>query len=269
MFYFKQVVPISMESIQKLIEIVAKLRSPGGCPWDLEQTHASLIPHLTEESYEVVDEIEKGEIGLPLQEELGDLLLQIVLHAQIALEDDRFSFQDVVNSVSEKLIRRHPHVFDPNWEKIPVGKLRKQWERIKSEEKGGGESILDGIPISSPALIAAKTIGEKTACLGFDWEDYAGVVEKIEEELEEVKKAINSKNTLEITEEIGDLLFATANLARHFKIEPETALKNCNEKFKARFKKVETAIRSAEKEGTRLTLVEMEELWENAKNEEK
>ncbi|MGK0288951.1 MAG: tetrapyrrole methylase family protein/MazG family protein [bacterium] len=259
-----------MKSIKKLVDIVEKLRAPDGCPWDRKQTHRSLIPYLIEEAHEVIDEIEQDELGDELKEELGDLLLQVVLHAQIATEEKRFSFDDVVNGIAEKLIRRHPHVFDPEWKEVAENELRQQWEQIKSEENKGKKkkkaSIFDGIPKSAPALNSASRIGEKASNLGFDWENHEGALEKIEEELQEVRVAIHENQKEDVKEEIGDLLFAITNLARHFEIDPESALKATNEKFKYRFKFVEHAIRSAEKEGKKLSLKEMDKHWDQAKN---
>jgi len=253
--------------MEQLIEIIAKLRSPEGCPWDRKQTHESLIPYLLEESWEVIDEIKDGKVGDPLKEELGDLLLQVVLHAQIAKEDSRFTFQDVIHAISQKMVNRHPHVFDPQSEKFSEEELRQRWHQQKFEESGR-KSVMDGISETVPALMSALKIGQRAASLGFDWESVDEVWDKIQEEIQEVKVEIERENKEKLEEEIGDLIFAVTNLARHYKINPEIALHKANKKFKSRFVQVEEAIQEAKKSGKELSLEEMETHWSNAKKKE-
>ena len=256
--------------LEKLLEIIARLRAPDGCPWDKEQTHESIIPALIEEAYEVVHEIEEGELGKPLMEELGDLLLNVAFHAQIAKENGRFDFNDVVNTISEKLIRRHPHVFDPEHKKIGLDELGAQWEKIKADEKPDDYSALDGIPKHLPALLASNRIGQKAANLGFDWDNVDDVLNKIKEEVVEVENELHHQGSKDrLKGEIGDLLFSVVNLARHCDIEPESALKETNQKFRKRFRHVEKAIRAARTDNRTLTLEEMDRYWEQAKDEEK
>jgi len=250
--------------MQKLIDIIAKLRSPEGCPWDRKQTHASLVNYLLEETWEVIDEIENNHVEGSLKEELGDLLLQIVLHAQIAKEENRFDIDDIVEVISEKMINRHPHVFQESKDSLNEKELRKQWNRIKKDEKGG-EVKLKGLANSAPALLNALDISKKAAGMGFDWETPWDVLSKVEEELEEVRVEMKQSDVAKIEEEIGDLLFTITNLARFYQINPEIALKKGNEKFLNRFVAVEKAITEAEEAGEKLTLDEMEQLWKSAK----
>ncbi len=250
--------------MKKLIEIVKRLRSPGGCPWDRKQTHSSLTPYVLEEAWEVIEEIKNGNIGDSLKEELGDLLLQIVLHAQIAAEDGRFTLDDVVDAISEKMVHRHPHVFQSNGESLSDSELTQQWQKIKSEEKNS-DSILDGIPVHAPALMNALAISKKAANMGFDWESAWDVLLKVEEELEEVREEMKQENTKNIEEEIGDLLFTITNLARFYNINPEIALKKGNDKFIKRFVHVEKAISEAKEAGKEFGLEEMELIWNKIK----
>lgn len=250
--------------MKRLIDIVARLRSPGGCPWDRKQTHSSLIPYLLEETWEVISEIEQENTGAPLKEELGDLLLQIVLHAQIASENGCFSIEDVVNAISDKMVQRHPHVFQKNRDDLNDQELRQQWNRIKSAEKNS-ESITDGIPIGAPALLNALTISKRAASLGFDWKTPADVLSKVEEELEEVRSEMQQGDLNKLEEEIGDLLFTVTNLARVHSINPELALKKGNDKFMRRFTAVEKAIRKAKTEGREISMDEMQSCWQLTK----
>ena len=250
--------------MQKLIDIVEKLRSPEGCPWDRKQTHVSLIDYLLEETWEVIEEIENNQVEGSLKEELGDLLLQIVLHAQIAKEENRFDIGDVVNAISEKMVHRHPHVFGNKENSLTDKELRSQWLKIKNKEQKDTKTV-KAISASAPALLNALTISKKAAGMGFDWETPWDVLLKVEEELEEVKVEMQSNNVDRIEEEIGDLLFTITNLARFYKINPELALKKGNEKFLARFVTVEKAITEADKKGEKLTIQEMEHHWKSAK----
>lgn len=246
--------------MNRLIEIVAKLRSPEGCPWDKKQTHPSLIPYLLEETWEVIDAIEQGNTNSELREELGDVLLQIALHAQIASEEDRFDLHDVVNTISDKMVQRHPHVFEDSNRDLSDRELRHQWNRIKASEKKS-RSINDGIPVGAPSLLNALTISKRAASLGFDWETPGDVLSKVEEELEEVREEMTSGNLGRLEEEIGDLLFTVTNLARVHKINPEVALKKGNDKFIKRFATVEKAIAQAGEEGREITMDEMQAAW--------
>lgn len=254
--------------MKKLIDIVEKLRSPDGCPWDRKQSHASLLSFLLEETWEVIDEIKNGEVGAPLKEELGDLLLQIVLHAQIAKEEKRFGIEDVVDYVSEKMVRRHPHVFDSKFKNITPQEQKALWQEIKAEEKQHS-SVLDGLSATNPALINSMKIGQRAASIGFDWDSPWDVFAKIEEELSEVEVEMKADNKKRLEEEIGDLLFSVGNLARFYKINPEIALKRCNDKFKHRFSYVEKEIKTAKENDAPLSLEEMEEIWQSAKQFDK
>ena len=243
-----------------------RLRGENGCNWDKKQTHESLIPYLLEESYEVVDALEKRDKE-NLKEELGDLLFQIVFHSKLASESKEFEMKDVALGITQKLIRRHPHVFSEK-EDLHPDEVIANWARIKEKEKSSkNRKLLEDIPISFPALQRAKKIQEKVSSVGFDWEDAQGVLEKVDEELKELKEEIfqNSKNNLKIEEEFGDLLFSMVNLSRFLKINPETALRKANQKFENRFQFVEE---SAIKEGKNLQNMskdEMEILWQKSK----
>ncbi|OGG97208.1 MAG: nucleoside triphosphate pyrophosphohydrolase [Candidatus Lambdaproteobacteria bacterium RIFOXYD12_FULL_49_8] len=249
--------------MKRLVQIVAQLRSPQGCPWDQVQTHQSLLPHLLEEAYEVIEEISSDKLGEPLLEELGDLLLQVVLHAQIAKEAGRFDLQAVIDRVSQKMLERHPHVFGDADKNQTQDQLNAQWDRIKAKEKVG-KSVFD-IPKSKPALLRAKKIGERAARLGFDWPDSAGVLAKIEEELAEVKAEIAAGDLEKLKGEIGDLLASVVSLARKHHIDPELALNHSNNKFIKRFVAVEAAIAQAKERGEQLGLEQMEAAWQLAK----
>ncbi len=251
--------------MKKLIDIVKKLRSPGGCPWDRKQTHASLSHYTLEEAWEVIDEIENGRVNDSLKEELGDLLLQIVLHAEIASEEGRFDFDDVVNAISEKMVHRHPHVFESNSNNLNEKELRQQWNALKSKEKPE-KTIWDSHIKGAPSLMNALTISKKAAGMGFDWETAWDVLSKVEEELEEIRQEMKDENVEKIEEEIGDLLFTITNLARFYKINPEIALKKGNDKFMKRFESVEKEIKKAKKSGKDLTLEQMEHHWQQTKS---
>ena len=251
--------------MQKLIEIVKKLRSPDGCPWDRKQTHSSLIHYLLEETWEVINEIEQGNVENTLKEELGDLLLQIVLHAEIAAEKRRFSIEDVVEAISQKMIHRHPHVFETKGTHLSEQEQSDQWQKIKTAEKKVN-SIHNSYLPSAPSLVNALSISKKAAGMGFDWETVWDVLSKVEEELDEVRQEMKVENVPKIEEEIGDLLFSITNLARFYKIDPEIALKKGNDKFMKRFEHVEKAILDAEANGEKLSLGEMEACWNHVKN---
>ena len=250
--------------IQQLRAIIARLRAPEGCPWDREQTHASLRAGLIEEAYEVVEAINQGD-DANLCEELGDLLLQSIFHAQIAAEEGRFDFDDVARGISEKLLRRHPHVFGEDRCADSAEVLRK-WDDIKRAEKGGhATSALDGISKGLPALMHAEKVQKKAARVGFDWSEIAPVLAKIREELAEVEAELPGGTGSRIEEEIGDLLFSVVNLARKLKIDGETALQRSTDKFSARFRQVETLARERGLSLEKLPLPELDELWDEVK----
>jgi len=250
--------------MKQLIDIVAKLRSPAGCPWDKKQDHNSLIPFLLEETWEVIDEIKKNALQESLKDELGDLLLQVVLHAQIAAEDDRFTIADVVDAICQKMIDRHPHVFGEQSGRISAESQNRLWHQRKIDDKKH-DSVLDGISNTIPALISSLKIGQRAASVGFDWEKPEDVLVKIKEEIDEVEQEMKSGNTPGIEEEIGDLLFSITNLARFYHINPEVALKKGNDKFKSRFKHVESKINDASKQGITLSPEEMDSIWNATK----
>lgn len=254
------------ENFARLVEIMEKLRSPKGCPWDKAQKREDLKPYLLEETYEVLDAIDKKS-DEKLKEELGDLLLQIVFHAQISKEEKKFDIDDVCKEINEKLIRRHPHVFSNIKAKTPDVVL-KNWEKIKKSEKRG-KSVLEGIPKVLPALLKAYRLQEKAGRVGFDWEETKQVEKKVREELKELKEAIREKKKQKIREELGDLLFAIVNLSRFLKIDPEDALQNANEKFIRRFKAIEKKASTKGKDLHGMTLAEMDALWEEAKKNER
>ena len=247
-----------MNSFEKLIEIVKILRSPNGCDWDKKQTHETLTPYLLEETYEVIEAIENKDFEA-LKEELGDLLLHVVFQADLALDKKKFSINDSIDSVNKKLINRHPHIFDDNknksWEKG-------NWEAQKQKEKKR-DSILDGVPISLPALLKARRIQEKAASVGFDWDKKEQVFKKIEEEVIELKEALDSQKGIE--EELGDVLFSIVNLSRHLNLDPEKTLKLSIEKFSKRFKSIEKELNKKNIKMKNLSLEELDEIWEKNK----
>ena len=256
----------------RLVEIMQRLRSPeGGCPWDLEQNHKTLKPYLLEETYEVLDAIDRNDPH-ELKEELGDLLLQVVFHAELARGESKFDIEDVAKEISDKMVRRHPHVFGETTVN-GSGEVLENWEEIKKEEKLGkgrsDESVLDSVLKSLPALYENLKISKKVAKLGFDWQKPVHVIDKIEEELGEVKRAIKRKNRVEIEEELGDLLFAVANLCRVQKINPELALHSANKKFRKRFARMESHLKTEKKSARSLSFKEWDQLWEDAKKQER
>ncbi len=242
------------ESFERLVEIMERLRSPGGCDWDRAQTHQSLKPYLIEEAYELLDAIDSGN-DEAMKEELGDVLLQVVFHTQIAKERKAFDIKDVVDFLTEKLIRRHPHVFKNE------GKFSyERWEEMKAKEKGKKKkSSIGDVNQALPALSLARRMQENASALGFDWQDTEGVIEKVKEELEEFKE-----NPSE--EEFGDLLFSLVNLSRFLGIDPERALRKATEKFLERFAKMEELIEKDGKDIKELSITEMDKYWEEAKN---
>lgn len=254
----------------KLLEIMARLRAPeGGCPWDLEQDFATIAPYTIEEAYEVADAIAKGDMS-GLREELGDLLLQVVFHAQMANEERLFSFEDVAAGINDKMIRRHPHVFGEAEIKDAQTQTA-NWETIKATERSKKEKtrVLDDVPAALPALMRAQKLQGRAARVGFDWPNVDGVMAKVAEETIEVDEAIKAKDQQHIVEEIGDLLFAVVNLARFTGVDAEDALRHANAKFTRRFKAVEDGVKASGKDFKATTLDEMEALWVAAKKAEK
>ncbi|ABB15258.1 nucleoside triphosphate pyrophosphohydrolase [Carboxydothermus hydrogenoformans] len=249
-------------SVEKLGEIMEVLRGEQGCPWDREQTHRSLLPYVLEEAYEVAEAIEE-EDPEKLKEELGDLLLQVVFHAQIAREEGEFTFKEVVEGICEKLIRRHPHVF-ASVEVDDSEEVKINWEMIKQQEKGK-KSVIEGVAKTLPALKKAQKVGEKAAKVGFDWEKAEEVFAKIEEELEELRASLK-EGTSRQEEELGDLLFSVVNLARKLGLEAEEALNKTTSKFVKRFMKMEEMVKERGQNLQDLTLSELDELWNKAKN---
>jgi tetrapyrrole methylase family protein/MazG family protein len=266
---------------EKLIAVQARLRAPNGCPWDREQTHQSLRTYLIEEAYEVVEALESGS-DAKFAEEMGDLLLQIVFHSQIAREEGRFTVAEVIREIHDKMIRRHPHVFGKTRAKDSAEVLR-NWEQIKAEERRSGSvksdskseenvpketSLLDGVSRALPATLEGFQLTRKASRIGFDWEDANGVFEKMQEEIEELKKALKETDPLKTEEELGDLLFAAVNLSRFLKIDPEIALKKANAKFSRRFREMERLARKNGREFKDLPREEMEALWNASKKAE-
>ena len=260
-----------MARIDKLKTIMAALRTPEtGCPWDLQQDFVSIAPYTLEEAYEVTDAIERGDMD-DLKEELGDLLLQVVFHARMAEEAALFDFDDVVDAISDKMIRRHPHVFGDK-DADNADAVRQSWEEIKAQEKAekgksDGDSLMDDIPLTLPGLSRAVKIQNRAARIQFDWPDIEPVFDKLQEEIAEVREAIKSGSADAMEDEIGDLLFVVANIARHLKIDPEKAVRRTNGKFISRFKHLEALAAQSDKET--LTLEELEAFWQAAKKAEK
>jgi ATP diphosphatase len=263
--------------IQSLIAIMAALRTPGtGCPWDLKQDFSSIAPYTIEEAYEVADAIARGDLD-DLKDELGDLLLQVVFHARMAQEQGAFAFDDVVLAITEKLIRRHPHVFGDTAHLTP-DQVKGLWDKIKAEEKaerarrrGGADGeagALAGVPAALPALARALKLQQKASKVGFDWNDPKAVLAKIREEADEIESALDAGNKQAASEEIGDLIFALVNLARHLDKDPEVALRGTNAKFERRFAAIEAALAVRGKTPSQATLGEMDALWDEAKASE-
>ena len=255
-----------MTAFENLCEIVAKLRAPGGCPWDREQNHESLLAAVIEEAYEVT-EAARAKDDAHFREELGDLLLLVVMHAEIARETGRFNIDEVIDKVSDKLVRRHPHVFGTS-DARDSGAVLKQWEAIKREEKKSDSHFLASLPKALPALMRAQKAQSKAARVNFDWADLRDVVAKIEEEVREIKEAIASRDRARMEDEIGDLLFAVVNLARKCKIDAESALQGGTDKFVTRFNQLENELRAQGKRLGDVDLAEMDEIWNRIKNDE-
>lgn len=268
-------------TLEDLLHLMARLRDPQyGCPWDLKQNYASIVPHTIEEAYEVADAIERGDFE-HLQGELGDLLFQVVYYSQLAREEGRFEFHGVVDSITRKLIRRHPHVFPTGELYAPVdtpslseAQVKSRWEEIKAEERAEKSqpeqlSLLDDVPAALPALSRAAKLQKRAATVGFDWPAALPVLDKVREELDEVLQAMADGDADALEDEIGDLLFATVNLARHLKHDPEHALRRANRKFERRFRFIEQALRDSGRPIEDCNLDELDALWGEAKRQEK
>jgi len=268
-------------TLEDLLHLMARLRDPQyGCPWDLKQNYASIVPHTIEEAYEVADTIERGDFE-HLQGELGDLLFQVVYYSQLAREEGRFEFGGVVDAITRKLIRRHPHVFPTGELYAPLdtpslseAQVKSRWEEIKAEERAEKSepeqlSLLDDVPSALPALSRAAKLQKRAATVGFDWPDALPVLDKVREELDEVLQAMADGDADALEDEIGDLLFATVNLARHLKHDPENALRRANRKFERRFRFIEQALRDGGRPIEDCNLDELDALWGEAKRQEK
>jgi ATP diphosphatase len=262
-------------AIERLLWVMARLRDPqGGCPWDLEQDFASIAPFTIEEAYEVADAIARGDVG-HLKDELGDLLLQVVYHAQMAKEAGLFDFEEVAGAIADKMVRRHPHVFGTT----EVDSARAQshaWEAAKAAERagkagaaGGAHGVLDDVPLALPALVRAAKLQRRAARVGFDWPQATQVLDKLDEEIAELRAEIEQDaSAARLSDEMGDLLFAAVNLARHVDIDAETALRQANAKFERRFRAIEEALRARGRRLEDASLDEMEALWQDAKAKE-
>ena len=255
------------EKFQKLVDLMARLRAPGGCPWDREQTFDSIKPYTLEETYEVLDAIDRRDWS-ELAEELGDFLLQAVFYTQMASEQGLFQIADSLDAINQKLVRRHPHVFGKGTAES-AGDVKRIWGEIKAAEKkdrGQDEAgLLDSVPRAMPALVEAQQIASRAAGVGFDWETTEQVIEKLDEELAELAEARRQASPAELENEIGDLLFVLVNLARFVKVDPEQALRKTNAKFRERFAHVEGELAARGKKVEDASLAEMEELWQQAK----
>ena len=263
-------------TLDDLLYLMARLRGPGGCPWDQQQTFQTIVPHTLEEVYEVIDTLEREDWS-HLKDELGDLLFQVVFYARLAEEQQLFHFSEIIDQLVTKLIRRHPHVF-------PTGRLRdsmatteaavadvnQQWERIKQQERGARErhSVMDEIPQALPALNRAAKLQKRAASVGFDWPDVSGVLDKLEEEIAELREALASGDPAAIEDETGDFLFAQVNLCRHQTLDPEQALRGANRKFERRFREVEKQVAASGADFSDYRLEQLDEFWELAKKGE-
>jgi ATP diphosphatase len=263
--------PPTLAPINRLLDIMARLRDPEtGCPWDVEQNFSTIAPYTIEEAYEVADAIDRGDTD-DLRDELGDLLLQVVFHARMAEEARLFDFDDVANAIADKMIRRHPHVFGDSGERTASAQ-RTAWEDHKAAERSDRNAqagLLDGIPRSLPALLRAYKLQRRAARVGFDWPDATPLFDKIDEEVAEIKAELTGRDRDRLEDEVGDLLFACANLARHLGVDPEAALRRANAKFERRFGKIEATLGERGRTLSEADLDEMEEIWTETKDAEK
>ena len=269
--------PAARRPIDRLLEIMTRLRHPtAGCPWDVEQSFATIAPYTIEEAYEVAEAIEHGDLAA-LKDELGDLLFQVVYHAEMAREAGAFDFDDVVGAVADKMVRRHPHVFGNEREIASAAAQTVSWEHHKAAERdaraarrGDRPSVLDGVTAGLPGLTRALKLQNRAARVGFDWPDVAPVLDKIEEELAELREAFeNGGDRGRLADELGDVLFVYANLARHLQIDPEASLRGANAKFERRFKRIEALLADHGRRPEQSSLEEMDRLWDQAKREER
>lgn len=271
-----------MYQLDDLLHLMARLRDPRhGCPWDLRQDYASIVPHTLEEAYEVADAIARRDFP-QLRDELGDLLFQVVYYSQLGREDGHFDFAQVVDGITRKLVRRHPHVFPDgdlhgplDLPRLDEATIKRRWEEIKAEERSEKAaapeqlSLLDDVPAALPALSRAAKLQKRAANVGFDWADATPVVAKIQEELDEVREAMANGQAAQVAEEVGDLLFVMVNLARHLQVDAEDALRQANAKFERRFRFIEEALKAQDRSPQEASLEEMDALWDAAKVEEK
>ncbi len=271
-----------MYKLDDLLHLMARLRDPQhGCPWDLRQDYASIVPHTLEEAYEVADTIARRDFP-QLRDELGDLLFQVVYYSQLGREDGHFDFAQVVDGITRKLVRRHPHVFPDgdlhgplDLPRLDEATIKRRWEEIKAEERAEKVaapeqlSLLDDVPAALPALSRAAKLQKRAANVGFDWADATPVVAKIQEELDEVREAMANGQAAQVAEEVGDLLFVMVNLARHLQVDAEDALRQANAKFERRFRFIEEALKAQDRTPQEASLEEMDALWDAAKVEEK
>ncbi|WP_426944974.1 nucleoside triphosphate pyrophosphohydrolase [Pseudomonas oryzihabitans] len=271
-----------MYKLDDLLHLMARLRDPQhGCPWDLRQDYASIVPHTLEEAYEVADAIARRDFP-QLRDELGDLLFQVVYYSQLGREDGHFDFAQVVDGITRKLVRRHPHVFPDgdlhgslDLPRLDEATIKRRWEEIKAEERAEKAaapeqlSLLDDVPAALPALSRAAKLQKRAANVGFDWADATPVVAKIQEELDEVREAMANGQAAQVAEEVGDLLFVMVNLARHLQVDAEDALRQANAKFERRFRFIEEALKAQDRSPQEASLEEMDALWDAAKVEEK
>ncbi|MFD1156490.1 nucleoside triphosphate pyrophosphohydrolase [Roseovarius aestuarii] len=259
------------QAMPRLIEIMRRLRDPdAGCPWDIEQDFATIAPYTIEEAYEVADAIERSDWA-ELRGELGDLLLQVVFHAQIADDKGLFQFEDVANAIADKMVDRHPHVFGDESRDKSAEQQTRDWETVKAAERAARaqSGTLDGVAVGLPALLRAFKLQKRAARVGFDWPDASHVLDKITEEATELTEAADALSPEKVEEEFGDLLFVMANLARHMKVDPEAALRAANAKFIRRFERIETLLADRGKTPDQSDLAEMDALWDQAKSEER
>lgn len=269
---------MELPEFARLTQVVKKLRDPeGGCPWDLKQTHQSLLKYLVEESYEFIAAAEKDD-PKEMEDEIGDVLLQVMLHCQFASEKGNFDIESVSKNLADKMIRRHPHVFETKDSNIDAEDVVSNWEKIKADEKGGeAETLIDGSYVNFPALFAANKIGKKTNKIKFDWDDAAQVAYKVEEEWQELKEEIavrgpadaSAVNKEKMFEEMGDFLFSAAQLARHLDIDPEDACRQANKKFLNRFHKMEKLIKADNKDIAEMNQKQMDYYWDQVKLDER
>ncbi|SNR84499.1 nucleoside triphosphate pyrophosphohydrolase [Pseudomonas segetis] len=271
-----------MYQLNDLLHLMARLRDPQhGCPWDLEQSYATIVPYTLEEAYEVADVIERGDFD-QLPGELGDLLFQVVYYSQLAAEEGRFGFAEVIDTITRKLVRRHPHVF-PDGDlygavelpRLDPEAVKQRWDQIKAEERAANArapeqlSLLDDVPSTLPSMSRAVKLQKRAAQVGFDWPEALGVVDKVREELDEVLEAMSENDACAVAEELGDLLFVVTNLARHLKVDPEAALRMANAKFERRFRFIEQALRASGRDIAKCDLESLDALWGEAKKLEK